>query len=238
MKRMMGCAALLAAVVALAPVQLDAQMGQRGQRGQREMMSRRAQPGVEHIMRMQEQLDLSDSQIGELDAIRELVVQHRTSREAEITELRSQVMSGQLDREAMRESAETRRNASEAFNTDIRSRVESILTDDQKEELGDMMGRARAFQNGRASAQRGQQNFRQGRGAIRGQQNLRQGRAGARGQRGALGHRQSIGQRAWRGERMQAPNQRRMMRRPGGEGPGFGPPWFDLEETPPAPPGG
>ena len=233
MKRMMGCAALLAAVAVLAPVQLDAQMGQRGQHGQREMMSRRAQPGVEHIMRMQEQLDLSDSQISELDAIRELVVQHRTSREAEITELRSQVMSGQLDRDRMRESAETRRNASEAFNTDIRSRVESILTDDQKEELGDMMGRARAFQNGRASAQRGQ--FRQGRSGMQGQR-------GMRGGHHSMGHRGHHGQ--FQGQRMGRqgmeanPAQRRMMRRPGGEGPGFGPPWFDLEETPPAPPGG
>ena len=149
MKRMLGGAALVAAVVALAPVQADAQRGPQGQRG---MMNQQARPGVERLMQMQERLELSQSQIDELDVIRQLVVQHQTSRQAEVAELRSQVMSGQLDRDAMRESAETRRNASEAFSDDVRTRIEAILTDAQKEELGDMMGRARAFRNGRARA--------------------------------------------------------------------------------------
>ena len=213
MKRMLGGAALVAAVVALAPVQVDAQRGPQGQRG---MMNRQAQPGVEHLMRMQEQLELSQDQIDDLDAIRQLVVQHQTSRQAEVAELRSQVMSGQLDRADMRDSAESRRNASEAFSDDIRTRIEAILTDAQKEELGDMMGRARAFQNGRASAQRG----------MRGNHHSMHHRGAARGQ--------------FRDQRMgppgmQGPDQRRMMRRPGGDGVGFGPPWLDVEETPPPP---
>lgn len=208
MKRMLGGAALVAAFVALAPVQIDAQRGPQGQRG---MMNQQARPGVERLMRMQEQLELSQSQIDELDVIRQLVVQHQTSRQAEVAELRSQVMSGQLDRDAMRESAEARRSASEAFSDDIRTRIEAILTDAQREELGDMMGRVRAFQNGRASAQHGQ---------------FRQGRASMQGQRGMWGSHHSMGHRGghaqFRGHRMgrrgmQAPDQRRMMRRPGGE---------------------
>jgi len=201
MKGMMGGAVLMTAIMAFAPLQVEAQMGSRGQRG---MMNRRAQPGVEHIMRLRENLELSESQIAQLDAIRGEVVQHRTSQQAEMEELQSQVMAGQLEANAVRDQLEGRREAGEAFAEGVRTRVESILTDAQKESLEDAVGRARAFERGRASMQRGgqQRGARSGRGAGRGMDRQR-----AIGRRGGS-----------QGQRM-APQ--RMMRRPGG---GFGPP--------------
>jgi len=195
MKGMMGGAVLVTAIMAVAPLHIEAQMGSRGQRG---MMGRQAQPGVEHIMGLRERLELTDSQIEQLDALRSQIVQHRTAQQADMAEFRSQVMAGQLEAEAAREQLEGRREAGEAFAEDMKSRVESILTDAQKEELEDVVGRARAFERGRASVQRGgQRGFRSGRGMARGNQRM----APQRMRGGMQG--------------------RMMMRRPGG---GFGPP--------------
>ena len=197
MKGMMGGAALLAAMMALTPPTAEAQ---RGARGQREMMMRRGQPGIEHIMRLRERLELSEDQIARLDVIRAEVVQHRAGHQAQMAELRSQVMAGELEAAAAREQAEIRREQGEAFAEDVRSRVEAILSDAQREELEDVVGRARAFRQGRASALRdGRRSFRSGRGAMRGGQ-----RAFRRGGRGGAG---------W--------GQRGMRR--GGPGGGFGP---------------
>lgn len=201
MKGMIGGAVLMAAVMAFAPIQVEAQRGARGQRG---MMGRSAQPGVEQIMRLRERLELSESQLGQLDAIRSEVVQHRASQQAEMAELRSQVMAGQIEAAAARDQFEGRREAGEAFADDLRSRVESVLTDAQKETIQEAAGRARAFERGRASVQRGgQRGYRSGRGAQRGRSRQR-----------ATGHRGDF-------QRMRGAAQGRMMRGPGG---GFGPP--------------
>jgi len=207
MKGMMGGAVLMTAVMAFAPLHIEAQMGARGQRGS---MGRRGEPGVEHIMRLRERLELTEDQIGQLDAIRSEIVQHRTTQLADMTEFRSQMMAGQLEADEAEGQREARRAAGEAFSEDMKSRVESILTDAQQEEIGDLVGRARAFERGRASVQRGgQQGYRSGRGNVRGGQHM--GRGGSHGQ--ARGQRMAP-------QRMGA-MQGRMMRRPGG---GFGPP--------------
>lgn len=204
MKGMMGGAALMAAVMAFAPLHVEAQMGARGQRG---MMNRGAHPGVEGIMSQRERLELTEDQLGQLEAIRSQVVQHRTSQQAQSEEFRSQVRAGQLEASAAREQLEARRAAADAFSEDVRSRVESILTDAQKEQIQEAVGRARAFERGRASMQRGgQRGVRSGRGAMRGGQ--RTGRGGgfqgqARGQRMAP-------------QQMRRGGQGQMMRRPGG----------------------
>ena len=194
MKGMMGGAVLMAAVMAFAPIQVEAQRGARGQRG---MTGRRAQPGVEQIMRLRERLELSESQVGQLEAIRSEVVQHRTSQQAQAAERRSQVMADQLEASVAREQAQASRDAAQGFSDDIRSRVESLLTDTQRESLGDAVGQARAFERGRASMQhRGQRGMRSSRGHH------------------ATGHRGGF-------QRMRGAAQGRMMRGPGG---GFGPP--------------
>mgnify|MGYP006865139209 CR=1 FL=1 len=193
------------------------------------MTNQRAQPGVEHIMRLRERLELSENQINDLDAVRRDLVQFRSGHQAAADELRSQVLAGQLDADAAREQALARREGGEAFHEDVKARIESVLTEAQREELGDIAGEARAFQRGRASTQRGGQgSFRQGRGAVRGGRPgmARQGRGQAQGR---------SWQRSGRGSHAPAAG-RRMMRRGGGEGLGFGGPLFELDTLPPPPP--
>lgn len=153
MKRTMGGAALLAAVMAVAPLHLDAQMGPRGQRGQA-VGPRGA--GVEMIMRQRERLELTDAQVNQLDQLRQEAVQRRAAHQAQMAELRSQVAAGQLEAAALREQVQAMREGAEAIQTQQRERVEGILTDAQKETLQQWGAQARAFQRGRQSVLRGQ----------------------------------------------------------------------------------
>ena len=179
---MMGGAALMAAMLAAAPQQADAQARARGQR----MMNDTDRPGVEMVMRLRDRLELTEEQVSQLDGIRQAVVQHRAAMAAEREELRSQRMATPRDREdreamreeweAQREAAQARRDAARAFSEGIRSQVESILTDQQMEELQDAAGRARAFERGRRAGMRQGQSMRgrQAPGGARG--GFRQGR--------------------------------------------------------------
>ena len=224
MKRMTGGVALAATVMVLMPLQAEAQ---RGARGQGQMMNRQAQPGVEHIMRLRDRLELSENQINQLDAVRRDMVQFRSGHQAAAAELRSQVMAGQIEADAAREQTQARREGGEAFHEDVKARLESILTEDQRDELGDIAAQARAFQRGRASAQRGgQRGFRRdqgARGGHRGGQSQGQG-AWGQGTRGPG----AWGQGA-RGQQRGPDAPGRMMRR-GGGGPGF------TQDTLPPPP--
>jgi hypothetical protein len=190
----MGCAVLMAAVMAFAPLQVEAQTGARGQRG---MRGQNPPPGIERLMRLGERLDLNDGQMGQLETLRAEVVQHRTRQQALMTDLRSRVMAGQLGPAEAREQMAASHESAGAFADDMRTRVEAILTDEQRAEVENLAGQARAFARGRASASRG-----------RGQAGMRS-RAGTRGSRG------------WNRTRMpRRPG--RMMRRPD-RGFGFGP---------------
>lgn len=167
MKRTMGGAALIAAMVALAPLQADAQMGPRGQRGmmgrgmaggpggQAGMMAGPRGAGVEMILRQSERLELTDDQVRQLDQIREEVVARRTAHQAEMADLVSKVRAGQMEASALREQVQARRDASSELRTQQRERVEAVLNDAQKEKLQEWGGEARAFRMGRASAMRG-----------------------------------------------------------------------------------
>lgn len=172
MKRTMGGAALLAAMVALAPLQVDAQVGPRGQRGmmpgpggqagmmpgpgeQQGMMAGPRRAGVEMILRQRERLELSEDQVRQLDQIRQEAVARRTAHQAEMAELASKVRAGQMEASALREQMQARRDAATEIQTQQRDRVEALLTDAQKEKLQEWGGRARAFQMGRTSAMRG-----------------------------------------------------------------------------------
>ena len=68
MKRMTSGAAILAAVMILAPLHGAAQQGRRAQRGQ--AMGPRG-GGVEMILRQRETLELTDDQVRQLDQIRQ-----------------------------------------------------------------------------------------------------------------------------------------------------------------------
>ena len=179
MKGMMGCVALTATAMAFAPMQADAQMGQRGRFGPG---PRQGGPGVEHVMRLSGELELTENQLTSLEGIRAEVVDHRNGHQALMADLRSRVRAGQLEPEAAREQMLAVRETASAFSEEIRGRVESILTDDQKAQLQDLVRERRAYQRGRASVQRrGPRGMQRG-GAFRGDR-LR-GRSG--------------GERAWR----------------------------------------
>ena len=253
MTRMTGGAALMAAVLTFVPAQVDAQMGPRGQRG---IEGSRARPGVESVLQMRDQLELTQAQVDQLENVRQAVVQHRASRVALMEELRSQRAAAPRDPEAriaqaeeFRAQAEARRAEAQAFSEGIRNQVTSILTDDQNAQLEQVVARARAYQRGRADGMRGQ------RAGVRGQQaGMRGQRAGARGQRaGARGQQAGMrGQRAGvrGGDRAGLCGQRAGLRsqrggmaplrdgrgfRPGG-GLGFGPPDFELDSGSAPPP--
>lgn len=154
MKRTMGGAALLAAVMAVAPLHADAQQGPRGQRGAA-MGPRGA--GIELIMRQQERLELSEDQMKRLDQLRQEAVQRRTAHQAQMAELRSKVAAGQMEPGALRDQARAMRESAMEVQKQQRERVEGVLTEAQKERVQEWGARARAFQMGRQSALRGGQ---------------------------------------------------------------------------------
>jgi Spy/CpxP family protein refolding chaperone len=152
MRRLTSGVAILATVMALSPVSVDAQRGPRGPRGLGPGM--RGQ-GVEAIMRLRERLGLSEDQIQQLDQIRQESVQRRTAHRAEMEELRSRVMAGQMEAAELRQLAQERQEAAQGTREAQRERVEAVLTDDQKAELENLRSEARAFQRGRRSVIRG-----------------------------------------------------------------------------------
>ncbi len=186
----------LATVALIAPTTVQAQrpggqgpgarqgQGMRGDamqhRGPRAGMQRGG--GVEGIMRMRERLDLTEDQVSQLDAVRRETVAERSARQAEMAELRSRVEAGQMERSALREMMEGRREAHEALSSAHRERIQSILTEDQRAQVERLVGQARAFQRGRASAMRGSRGMRGERGFRGGQ-----GRRGPGGSDGAAG---------------------------------------------------
>lgn len=175
MKRTMGGAAMLAALMTVAPMQGDAQM-----RPGRGMMlgapgdSLRG-PGVEMILRERTQLELTDDQVEQLQALREETVQRRTAHRAQMEELRSQVRAGDITMEQLRDVAEARRTAAAEVRRQQRERIDEILTDAQEQKLDEWAGQARAYRMGRMDGMRG--------AGMRGQ------RPGMRGGQGAMGAR-------------------------------------------------
>lgn len=169
MKRTMGGAALLAAMMAIAPLQADAQMGSRGWRGQTDGPRG---PGIEMIMRQRAELELTDAQVSQLDQIRQEAVQRRSSHRAVVADLRSKVRAGDLEAADFREQVQALRDGSEAARTQEKERIDAVLNDAQKGKLDEWAGQAQAFRMGRMSAMRGnraprgQRSFRGGPGAA------------------------------------------------------------------------
>ena len=100
MKRTVGGAAILAAAMALTPLQMAAQQGRMGWgRGMGMRMGVMAParadslrgPGAEGVLRLKTQLALTEDQVKRLDQIREEVVKQRTAHMAQMMELRSKV---------------------------------------------------------------------------------------------------------------------------------------------------
>lgn len=210
MKRMMSGAVVFTAVLALAPLHMAAQQGPRAQRAQ--AMGARG-GGVEMILRQRQTLELTENQIKQLDQIRQEAVQRRTAHQAEMAELRSKVMAGDMEPAALQEQVEARRIAAQAIQKGQQERVQAVLTDAQKQKIQQWTAQARAFQRGRMSALRGDRpGMRQGmRGRFLPGRQLRN--PGFQGGPGMMGPRRGQGM----GPGMMGPGMGREM------GPGMGP---------------
>lgn len=214
MKRTTGRVAILATVMALAPLPVLAQAGPRGQRAQARTPG---SPGVEMILRQRDRLELTDNQVQQLDQIREEAVQRRSAHQAEMAELRSKVLAGEMKAEDLRAQAQARREASQQVREQQHEKVLAVLNDAQKQKVEEWSLAARAFHRGRMSAMRGQRQGMRGRGMMRGDRGM------MRGDRGMMrGMRQPWGP----GQFRRGPGGGLGFGPPGGFGPGqgFGPP--------------
>lgn len=111
-------------------------------------------PGVEGILRMRNQLELTDDQVARLDALRSERVQERAAISSEMAELRSQLRAGTLDRAEARQRRSSAVEARRASAEQARSEVESLLTDEQRETVQQLQAQRRAFEAGRRSGMR------------------------------------------------------------------------------------
>lgn len=91
--------------------------------------------GVEAIMRARETLALTEDQISSLDAIRREVVAQRSTEQAEIAELRSQLAAGQIRQSELMAAQEERADAAQGRAEDIRARVDAVLTEEQRAQV-------------------------------------------------------------------------------------------------------
>ena len=176
MKMMTGGFLVMVTVLATGATGVSAQQGRRGPQGRGGQDRQGA--GVESIMRLSESLELTEDQVGQLDAIRRENVQRRTAEMAQTTEIQSQYAAGLIRRSDVMAATEDRRDAAREQQGQQRERLQSILTEAQQESLNGLR------RQNRASAGRGDRGGQQGRGAFRGNRGGRQGRRSFRGNRG------------------------------------------------------
>jgi hypothetical protein len=164
MRRTLGGAAILAAVMALTPLQTIAQQGRMGRMGGRGMglglgMTARADslrgPGAEGILRLKDQLALTDDQVKRLDQLREEVVKQRTAHMAQMEELRSKLLAGEIKPEDLRTQMQAQRDATASVRAQQLQRAQGVLNDAQRQKIDELQAQARAFRMGRRSAMRG-----------------------------------------------------------------------------------
>jgi hypothetical protein len=87
--------------------------------------------GVERVMRLRNELRLNEAQIGQLEEIRRQQLQ----RSQELLDLRSRLAAGQIDEEVARSQIEERNTALRKNAEELRSRVDGILTQEQRDLL-------------------------------------------------------------------------------------------------------
>jgi hypothetical protein len=143
--RHMVLAVMLVAIAtpALAQQPPQARPGQqapeRRQAMQRQMQPRmQAGPGPEMILRLREQLNLTEAQVNRLEALRQESVNRQRERTAEILDLRSRMQAGQVTREQMQERMRARAEAAPAEGPAPGERVRAVLTDQQRLQLAEL----------------------------------------------------------------------------------------------------
>jgi len=166
MRRTVGGAAVLAAVLALTPLQTIAQQGRMGRMGGRGMGQgmgmmgpARADslrgPGAEGILRLKDQLSLTEDQVKRLDQLREEVVKQRTAHMTQMEEFRSKVRAGEMKPEDLRTQMQAQRDATAQVRSQQLQRARGVLNDAQRQKIDEYQAQSRAFMMGRRSAMRG-----------------------------------------------------------------------------------
>lgn len=143
--RQMVLAAMLVAVATPALAQQPPQprqgqqMQERRQPMTRAMQPRmQAGPGPEMILRLREQLNLTEAQVSRLEALRQESVNRQRERTAEMLDLRSKMQAGQVTREQMQERMRARAEAAPAEGQAPGERVRAVLTDQQRLQLAEL----------------------------------------------------------------------------------------------------
>jgi hypothetical protein len=92
--------------------------------------------GVEDLLRLRTQLELTQEQVTRLQAIREQRLAERIATATEMMRLRSRLNAGEITREEFREHLRTRRDAARArMQEGTRERPAELLTDAQRAKL-------------------------------------------------------------------------------------------------------
>lgn len=148
-------------------------------------MQRRAEQGLspEVLLRMKEQLGLTEAQVTRLEALRQEGVTAQRNRMAERLEMQSKLRAGAITPEQLREQRQARAGQGPtAGQQALGERVRAVLTDQQRirlaeQQVAQLRRRLEARQAPRGQAGRGAQ-----RGGIGGQRGARGGnRPGIRG---------------------------------------------------------
>ncbi len=165
-------AAMLAAGLGLAGREAAAQP--RGQAGQavRDVVERTAASGrwtaastMERILRVSEELGLSEEQTEQLNAMRAEAVERQAASAAEWMKLASETRAGLRDRSGLREIVRERREEAAALRQEQRQRIEAVLTDEQQQRFRRMRVRTALRQREAArETRRGWRGGRDGRG--------------------------------------------------------------------------
>jgi hypothetical protein len=158
------------------------QLPERRQAMQRQMQTRmQAGPAPELVLRLREELNLTEAQINRLEALRQEGVTAQRDRIAERLDLQSQLQAGRITREQVQERMRARAEAAQATPQPIGERVRAVLNDQQRLRLAELqvqqMQRQLAMQRGGRQALRGSP----GRGVGPGQRPMMRGMMGPGG---------------------------------------------------------
>ena len=123
--------------------------------------------GVERALRLGEEIGLSQEQRDQLEAMRVEILDERTRSMARLMELRSEVEAGMREPESIRQETQALRESGQASRGQLRERMESILTDEQREQLRDMRRPAAGGRQGFRGHRRGSRGARIGPGFDR-----------------------------------------------------------------------
>ncbi len=144
---------LLAATLAASPAL--AQATPRAERPARPDRPERVGPAPETVLRLREQLGLSADQVTRLETIRRQNLDARRARMAERMDIRSRVQAGSLTREEARLMVAERMGAAAGSATEVRDRVNGVLTEAQRERVTNLRRGAMMMQRGQAMRGRG-----------------------------------------------------------------------------------